>query len=781
MLSAFQASDTLGETQMIMAERGPSPLLTLAKVGAVRKRLALLAGFLFLGLLLLPAISTQAQAQGEPDAELATIEEVIVTARKRQESLQETPISITAFSEADLEQANMIDLRDIGKFTPGMSFTSYGMGSAEAGAIFLRGIGQSDHMVTTDPGVGLYIDGVYMGRNQGAALDLLDLERVEVLRGPQGTLFGKNTIGGAVNVVSRKPSGEPGGHVGATFGEDGRINLEASAEFGLSDGLAFRAGILSRNRDGVGEQVFTGDELGDEDSLSGRAQLYWSGANSELSVVLDAGKARQGAVPHSFYEFADWMVAFFGAAPCFTSAGSGQYAPCASGADADPFDSYSLDDLDTEQDLFGVSATWQWDLSETLTLKSITAYRDMEYVGNLEFDGAPQVVVHYLETGASDQFSQEIQLLGENEAGTVNWIAGLYYFTEDGHNLQNDNQFGALDQRRSQVETQSYAAFGQVTVDLSESFSLTAGLRYTDEEKDYDIYYQSLDATGAPAVDDGGQLVYRIPPSTLGDSWDAVSGTVNGKFQVSDELMLYATYSRGFRSGGFAARPAAPASVGAYDPEYVDMFEVGLKAQAFDDRMRLNVSAYTSDYEDYQAQVNRVGNAFDTRVLNAAEAEIDGFEVELTALFSPWFRVVATLGYTDAEITKVDLDPSLEANFAKGSQLPYVSKVTYSISPQAMWPLANGASLLLRADYAYRDDFYGQIANSPFEKEDGYGLLNARIEFSSPGERWRLALYGINLADKKYTRVRNYYPGFLGFALWNTDRREIGVTARYEF
>ena len=234
-------------------------------------------------------------------------------------------------------------------------------------------------------------------------------------------------------------------------------------------------------------------------------------------------------------------------------------------------------------------------------------------------------------------------------------------------------------------------------------------------------------------------------------------------------------------AAAFAARPAAPASVGAYDPEYVDMIEVGLKAQAFDDRMRLNVSAYTSDYEDYQAQVNRVGNAFDTRVLNAAEAEIDGFEVELTALFSPWLRVVATLGYTDAEITEVDLDPSLEANFAKGSRLPYVSKVTYSISPQAMWPLANGSSLMLRADYAYRDDFYGQIANSPFEKEDGYGLVNARLEFSSPDERWRLALYGINLADKKYTRVRNYYPGFLGFALWNTDRREIGISGRLEF
>ncbi|MCY3815979.1 MAG: TonB-dependent receptor, partial [Gammaproteobacteria bacterium] len=429
-------------------------------------------------------------AQDQARQVAGVIEEVIVTARKRQESLQETPISITAFSRIDLEEANMIDLRDIGKFTPGMSFTSYGMGSAEAGAIFLRGIGQSDHMVTTDPGVGLYIDGVYVGRNQGAALDLLDLERVEVLRGPQGTLFGKNTIGGAVNVVSARPSGEPGGQLGATLGQEGRLNVQASGEFGVSENLAVRGSVLSRNRDGVGEQVFTGEETGDESSVSGRVQLLWSGAVSELSLVADASRARQAAVPHSFYEFADWMVAFFGAAPCFSSSGAGEYAPCPAGTATDPFDSYSLDDLDTEQDLFGVSATWQWNLSDLMTFKSITAYRDMAYVGNLEFDGAPQVVVHYLESGESDQFSQEVQLLGANDAATLNWIAGLYYFTEDGYNLQDDLQFGNLDQRRSAVETSSYALFGQATADLSERFSLTGGLRYTEEDKDYDVVYR---------------------------------------------------------------------------------------------------------------------------------------------------------------------------------------------------------------------------------------------------------------------------------------------------
>jgi len=256
---------------------------------------------------------------------------------------------------------------------------------------------------------------------------------------------------------------------------------------------------------------------------------------------------------------------------------------------------------------------------------------------------------------------------------------------------------------------------------------------------------------------------------------------LNVNYALAEGVMVYGTYSRGFRSGGFAARPAAPASVGAYDPEYVDMFEIGLKALVLEDRLRFNAAVYRNDYEDYQAQVNRVGNSFDTRVLNAAAAEIDGVELELTALISPIFRIDATYAYTDAEITKVDLDPSLEANFSAGHKLPYVSENTFSISPQLDVPLASGGSVLARLDYAYRDDFYGQIANSPFEREKGYGLINGRIEYRSAADNWSVALYGINLADETYTRVRNYYPGFLGFAIWNTDRREIGLTGRYEF
>ena len=232
----------------------------------------------WLVLVLLPWDSVEVRAQSEPEAEPAVLEELTVTARKREEALQDTLVSITAFSASALEEANMADLRDIGKYTPGMSFTSFGMASNEAGAIFLRGIGQSDHMVTTDPGVGLYIDGVYVGRNQGAALDLLDLERVEVLRGPQGMLFGKHTIGGAVNVVSRKPTGAAGGYVSLTAGQDGRLNGSVSGEMPLGDQAAIRFGILSKQRNGVREQVFTGAETGDEDSVSGRARIHWHGS-----------------------------------------------------------------------------------------------------------------------------------------------------------------------------------------------------------------------------------------------------------------------------------------------------------------------------------------------------------------------------------------------------------------------------------------------------------------------------------------------------------------------
>ncbi len=730
---------------------------------------------LWLAFLFLPAASIQVHAQPGQEAEAAVLEEVIVTARKREESLQDTPISITAFSASSLEEANMVDLRDIGKYTPGMSFTSYGMGSNEAGAIFLRGIGQSDHMVTTDPGVGLYIDGVYVGRNQGAALDLLDLERVEVLRGPQGTLFGKNTIGGAVNVISRKPTGTAGGHVSLTAGEDGRLNGSVSAEMPLGNQAAVLVSLLSKQRDGVGEQIFTGAETGDEDSVSGRAQLYWHGETAEFSLAVDASRARQAAMPHSFYEQAGWL----GVAPCYQRSGDG-FAPCPIGTKVDPFDSYSLDDLDTAQDLFGVSATLAWDLAEGLALKSITAYRDMDYLGSLEFDGAPQRIVYYGETGGSDQFSQELQLSG-SRGDRLQWIAGLYYFTEDGENDQKNDEFGSLGQRLTRVKTESYAVFGQATMELTDRLSLTGGLRYTEESKDYDLVLRALDASGAQAYDAAGQPLYAVPPTALDETWDAVSGTINLSYTIAEGVMAYGTYSRGFRSGGYAARPSALSSVGAYDPEYVDMFEIGLKALTLEERLRFNAAIYRNDYKDYQAQVNRVGNSFDTRVLNAAEAEINGVELEVTALLSPTFRVDATFAYTDAEITEVDLDPSLEANFSAGHRLPYVSKYTFSVSPQADFGLRSGASVLARLDYSYRGDFFGQIANSPFEREKGYGLLNARVEYRSADRDWSVALYGINLADKTYTRVRNYFPGFLGFAIWNTDRREIGVTARYEF
>ena len=715
-----------------------------------------------------PVLPVAAQSQ------TAQLEEIVVTARKREESQQDTPISITTFSQEAMEDSNMLDLRDIGRYTPGMSFTSYGMGSAEAGAMFIRGIGQSDHMITTDPGVGLYVDGVYVGRNMGAALDILDLERVEVLRGPQGTLFGKNTIGGAVNVVSRKPAFENGGHLAVTAGEDERINVQASGEVAAGDNLAIKAGILYKSRDGAGEQVFTGDELGDEDSLSARAQLYWQGESVRFSLVADVFDADQGAVPHTLYNSG------IGTAPCYEETAPGMYGACPAGTEISRYKNYSLDDLGTSQESYGIAATWEWDINENLSVKSISAYRDMEYEGNLEFDGAPITLVYYHETGDADQFSQEVQLLGEGE--TYRWIAGLYYFTEEGENLQDDDVFFSLDQRRSAVETDSYAVFGQGTLDFNEKFSITGGIRYTDEEKDYDLYYQRLRA-GDPAQQamlDSGELIYRIQPTELSESWDAVSGTVSADFHVNEDVMLYAMYSRGFRSGGFNARPGNPNSVNIYDPEYVNVYELGMKSELLDNRLRLNLAFYTSDYEDYQAQVNQIQDAFTTRTLNAAEADINGVEVELAALLSTMFRVDASYAYTDAEISAVDINPSLNANFSDGSRLPYVSKHTWSVSPQVDIPLGGG-DLQLRADYSYRSAFYGQISNHPEERQDGYGLLNAQIQYRSPGDRWRLAVYGINLADEEYARVKNYFPFFIGFALWNTDRREIGVKARLNF
>lgn len=723
-----------------------------------------------LGLALL-APWAQVSAQTESTLEL---EEIVVTARKREESLQDTPISVTAFDNDALEDTNMQDLRDIGKFTPGMSFTSYGMGSSEAGAMFIRGVGQSDHMITTDPGVGLYIDGVYVGRNQGAALDILDLERVEVLKGPQGTLFGKNTIGGAVNVVSRKPTFENSGDVGVRVGTDGRLDAQASGELAASEDLAFRVSVLRKQRDGVGEQIFTGDETGNEDSLGLRGQAYWHGDGISFSLVVDSFNADQGAVPHTLYESG------IGTLPCYREEPKGTYVACAADTEIDPYISYSLDDLSTEQTTFGVSGTLEWDLSDSMQLKSITAQRSMEYVGNLEFDGGPTTLVYYHETGEAAQLSQELQLLGETE--TLNWIAGFYYFSEEGHNLQDDDVFFSLDQRRSDVTTTSIAGFAQASIALGDAINLTAGGRYTQENKDYEVYYQRL-RSSMPAEQaklDAGEKVYRISPTELDDSWSAFSGTVGADYKATEDVLLYGKYSRGFRSGGFNARPGNPNSLNVYDPEYVNVFEGGLKSELMDRRLRLNLAAYSTTYEDYQAQVNQIGDAFTTRTLNAAKATVSGVEVEFTAILSPWLSVDGSFAMTNAEIDEVDIPASEQANFKAGNVLPYISKTTYSLSPNARMPIGDG-TLEARVDYSYRSSFFGQISNFPQEEEEGYSLINGQVQYRPSSGDWSVALYGINLTDEQYTRVRNYFSGFIGFALWNTDVQEVGLKARYNF
>ena len=238
--------------------------------------------------------------------------------------------------------------------------------------------------------------------------------------------------------------------------------------------------------------------------------------------------------------------------------------------------------------------------------------------------------------------------------------------------------------------------------------------------------------------------MYKIPPTALDDSWGEVSGTASARYRLGDDLMVYATYARGFRSGGFAARPTSTFSVGSYDPEFVDMYEVGLKAQADEDRLRVNLAFYFNDYQDYQAGVNALNmatNSFDSRTLNAAAAEILGVELEGAALLPPYFRLDDTFAYTDAEITEVDLAPSLRANFRKGWRLPFVSKYTFSLSPKVSIPLSWwNTSVMLRADYAYRSASYGQISNESLEREDGYGVLNARLEWwgaAGSGGTWR--------------------------------------------
>ena len=750
-----------------------------------------------------------AAAQG---GRASTLEEVVVTAQRREESLQDTPISITAFTPDRIADLGIHNVTDIGEFAPNISIAKQ-PGSNVSLAIYIRGVGSAESSVVNDPKVGVYVDGVYVSKAVGGVFDVVDLERVEVLRGPQGTLFGRNTIGGAISVTTVKPEpgGEFGGYVSGATGTDDLLRLKGSVHLPLGETLAARLSVADLNQDGYVERT-DGVDLGDDDTTTGRAALAWHpNERFAADLAFEATRDRENGQPMRLIgiDFTDLSqlqglvasvpppMAFihnvtFGATapgvPCAATDAAGNgvtYNPAApncydaryigkDGKNQGTAPAFS------EADLRGASATLRYELTPALTLKSISAWRDLDAEFARDGDDSPHRISQFYDELGQEQYTQELQLLGSHER--LNWILGLYYFTEEGENT-NILDFTVSNFRSGgDFENESWAAFAQATYDITSTLHLTLGARQTEEEKSFrpdQVIFQNYFAGISQVVPPGNPLAALDAPflqageRVLPYLWKDIDTSeftpmANLSWDAREDLMLYLGYSEGFKSGGFTQRVFPPIVAGytappgtpdidlipTYDPEFVDVWELGFKWSGLDGQLRLNGAAFRTEYEDMQVQV------FDSVApvtRNIGKATIDGLELELQAAPGAGWLIDASATWLDPGYDEIDTANTL---IGEDYEFERVPEYAASLGVSKEFDLESLGFVTVRGDWSYRDATYNDAYNTPLLQTDSYDLIDASVRWQDCQRLWTVALSGRNLGDEEYLVTGVYGTAF---------------------
>jgi iron complex outermembrane recepter protein len=750
-------------------------------------------------------ISIMAGSLVFPIAGHSQIEEVVVTAQKREENLQDTPIAITAFSGENLEGHMITDISKLADFTPNVIFdTTAPISGVSSGAVvFIRGIGQLDFSLTTDPGVGTYIDGVYSSRSVGGVLDVAEIERIEILRGSQGTLFGRNTIGGAISITTKRPVEEFGGVIEATAGEFDRIDFKGSVDIPVSDKLRSKFAFSSKQRDGFVDRVSVGDKLGDEERQSLRGSFLFEATDDiELYATVDYAKINEqsaGSVLVGITEFPGDPVQ--GLAPSSTFAYNQIFVPQNPGAV--PYDTRFLlggendrtlatGPTGTKLESFGATLTFSWSLP-WFEFKSITSYRDTDGEFFRDPDNSSIAITETSNPNYKhEQVSEEIQLLGTLFNDRLQYVLGAYFFEEEGNDDVFVPIFGAVPapvpggflalplfiNNFAAVDNSSQAFFGQGTFDLTDQIALTFGLRHTKDEKKFNFtQFISLDPAGTlfaiPLVGSGGV-------GSVSDDFSELNIRASIEYQFNDDTLYYFTYADGFKSGGFNTRYVVPRSEPlAFSPETIESFEMGVKWQGWDDRIRINAAGFVSEYSNVQIQLFETGGGPLTQ--NAGVVDIIGVEVEVTLVPIDNLLFNAGFGYIDAEYDVLNLPTT---NVAQGitldTKLPNTPETTVNISGEYTWPMQWG-NLIARGDYRYTDDIHNDAQNSPFLFQEGYHTFNASLTFTTADDNWDFVVFGTNLTDKRFIMSGDSNYG-LGFHEANYNRpREFGVSVRRRF
>lgn len=718
---------------------------------------------LLIGGATVPAMMAAASPAAFAQDENADEDAIVVTAQRRAADLQDVPTAVTAISSDEIVEQNIFDVSDLQYQVPNISIAA-GTGTANSARIFLRGVGEDESRGAVDPAVAIYVDGIYIGRNVGALFDIVDLERIEVLRGPQGTLYGRNASGGAIKLESRKPQFENEGSLGVTVGNEGRLDVRGIGNIAFSDRTALRVSGLYRERDGFwdlnpnGNVADEGGEVGALDLGAVRASLrHVFNEDWEVQIIGDYTDDQSDPIPASRAPAVDTDGDVFTIEPP-----AGVTCPAPPGLSfLQPTGCFT--DFSSEVQTGGASVNLSGKFG-SFDFVSLTGYRFMQ-------DELSSVVsIPFGQDTDQDQFSQEF-LLTSNFDGPFNFVTGLYYFQED---VELDVSFVALTQ--IETDTEAYAAFGHGTYDFTPFLTLTAGVRYTSEDK-------TFNGIGLIGTRDDEQTFVN----TLYN--------VGLDYDITDNVMAYVSYATGFKSGGWSPDCFA-GGIGCFRPveeEEVATTEVGLRSQFFDNRLTFNASYFFNVYEGLQigATVPDVGGF--TR-FNVDETEIQGFEIETSLLVTDSFTLYGNLGLLDAEYTEVTpfqaggltnsgaVCPGGVATVecALGLDLKNAPEYKGLVGGQYEYQLANGGNLFFNLSASFEDESWSLVANAPpATLTDPGTLVDARVAYTAPSGRWTLAAWGTNLSDREIWRAATSTTA--GGDVYASPPRQFGIDLDVRF
>jgi iron complex outermembrane receptor protein len=736
-----------------------------------------------------PAHAQPATADAQPQPAAAEAPngsqttDIVITAQRTEGLLQRTPIAVTALDADDMRERNITTLADLGRAAPNLAISSAGY-TAPTNAlpiIYIRAIGQQDPSIYSDPGVPVYADGVYVARAAGGAIDLPDIARVEVLRGPQGTLFGKNAVGGAINLVTRTPGVSPGTRLELSGGSYSLLHARGYTDQALSDqlGLTLAADYLHEN--GFGDRLAVGTNqvlgrLGDHRHFSARGRLHWTPTDAlTIDLSADYTRYRDTAPPSQTLVFPAGLLTLYNNVVGTPAGRPVTQQVAASGR----YDNYSLNPQRVRDNLGGTSATIAYRLG-SVTLKSITAYRESHDMFARDADSSPAVYLEVSRNMRSRQFSQELQLLGNVFDNHVDFILGGFYLHDRSsqldpavvipgvfratHNFQTDISRTSSDQQT----TESYALFGQATWHVVEGLNLTAGLRYTRDSKQAVI--------SAVSPESGNTYV---PATSFDDDWHAFTPRFALDYRINSNVLLYASVSRGFKSGGFNGRPSNLASVSTFSPETVWSYEVGFKTDLLDRHVRFNAAGFIADYQNIQLQrqilVPGIGIVSDIR--NVAASRIKGLEGELTIIPVRGLELTASGGYTTNRYTEIQVGAPVTA----AGVIPYAPKWTYTLAARYAIDLGEAGTLTPSIDYAHRSSAFVTPDNDPHGIIPAYGLLSARLAYVPRNSFWDVSAFVTNLSDKRYVLSNGVSAGIgIDYQLLGAPRR-FGATLGLHF